>query len=301
MALRDVLVIRLGALGDFALSFPAFAALRAHHAADRLTLLTTRPFADLARNSPWFDEVLIDVRPPWHDLAGLRRLRAQLAGRDLVYDLQTSSRSSRYFFLAGCPPWSGIAPFCSLPDADPDRNNLHTIERQQGQLRAAGVATPVPLDLGWLAGRGPALASRYALLIPGTSAAHGGAKRWPVARYGALAVVLARRGLVPVVAGSAAEVADAASILAACPEAVDLAGRTSLADLAGLAARAAVAIGGDTGPIHLAAMMGCPVVALFSGFSNPALAAPRGRVTLLREAALTSLSVERVAASLPAL
>ena len=148
---------------------------------------------------------------------------------------------------------------------------------------------------------GPILPRPYALLIPGTSAAHGGAKRWPVDRFAALAGILAGQGVTPVVVGSAAEAADAEIIRAACTEAIDLTGRTTLADLAGLAARAGVAIGGDTGPVHLAAMMGCRVVALFSGFSNPALAAPRGQVTVLRQADLRALSVRRVAAALAGL
>ena len=114
-----VLVIRLGALGDFVLSFPAFAALRAHHAGDHIALLTTAPYAGLAGSSPWFDEVRLDTRPGWLDVPGLWRLRRQLAGFDLVYDLQTSGRSSHYFRLAGRPPWSGIARGCSLPDTDP--------------------------------------------------------------------------------------------------------------------------------------------------------------------------------------
>ena len=298
---RDILIIRLGALGDFALSFPAFAALRAHHSSDRLTLLTTRPFASLAADSPWFDEVLIDTRPRWYDVTALLRLRRILRKRDFIYDLQTSHRSSTYFALAGRPQWSGIARGASHPDADPGRNFLHTIERQQGQLRAAGVSTPVPLDLSWLEGCGPVLAQPYALLIPGTSASHGGAKRWPVARFAELARRLSSRRLVPVVAGSAAEAGDAAAIVAACPEAIDLSGKTSLQELAGVAHRAAFAVGGDTGPIHLAAMMGCPVVALFSGYSNPALAAPRGRVTLVREQDLGNLDVDRVEAMLPSL
>lgn len=298
---RDILIIRLGALGDFALSFPAFAALRAHHSGDRLTLLTTRPFGSLAADSPWFDEVVIDTRPKWYDAGGLLRLRRILRGRDFIYDLQTSHRSSGYFTLAGRPPWSGIARGASHPDADPGRNSLHTIERQQGQLRAAGVPAPVPVALSWLEGRGPVLPAPYALLIPGTSASHGGGKRWPVARFGELAQRLWGRNLVPVVAGSAAEAADAAAIMSACPGAIDLTGKTSLQELAGVAHRAALAIGGDTGPIHLAAMMGCPVVALFSGFSSPALAAPRGRVTLVREQHLGDLDVGRVEAALPAL
>ncbi len=293
---RRILVIRLGALGDFVLSFPAFAALRMHHPQDHLTLLTTAPFAGLARQSPWFDAVAVDARPGWADLAGILRLRRQLAGFDFVYDLQTSGRSSRYFRLAGRPGWSGIARGCSHPDSDPGRNGLHTVARQRGQLAAAGVDACAP-DVSWLQGGGLVVASPYALLVPGTSLAQGGAKKWPVARYATLAGLLAARGLRPVVVGTASEAGNAASILVACPGALDLTGRTSIQDLAGLAHRATLTVGGDTGPVHLAAMMGCRVVALFSRFSDPALAAPVGRVSVVQAERLDALEVGAVLAA----
>ncbi len=97
------------------------------------------------------------------------------------------------------------------------------------------------------------------------------------------------------VVGTLAEADDATAILAACPEALDLTARTSIEALAGLAHRAALAVGGDTGPIHLAAMVGCPVVALFSRFSNPALAAPLGNVRLVHAERLEALHAEEVA------
>jgi ADP-heptose:LPS heptosyltransferase len=308
-----VLVIRLGAMGDFVLSFAAFADIRAHHRGDTISLLTTAPFVSLAQASPWFDEVLVDRRPAWFDLPGLWRLSRQLRGFDLVYDLQTSRRSSRYFRLAGRPRWSGIARGAALPHDNPRRNDLHTVARQRDQLARAGVpqaatgrAAAAPgatieggPDLGWLAAGGPHVAAPYALLVPGTSAAHGGAKRWPAERFVALAGEIARRGVTPVVIGGTSEMAEAAAIQAAVPGAISFAGKTSLEDLAGLAARAAYAVGGDTGPVHLAAVMGCRVIALFSRFSDPALAAPVGRVTLLEAASLADLPVARVVAALP--
>jgi ADP-heptose:LPS heptosyltransferase len=291
-----ILVIRLGALGDFVLSFPAFAAIRAHHSGDQVTLLTTAPFAGLAADCPWFDRVEVDARPKWYQVAGLWRLARQLRGFDFVYDLQTSGRSSRYYRLAGRPAWSGIARGCSHPDANPNRNNLHTVERQLGQLAAAGVEAVAP-DLGWLRSGGPRVEGGYALVIPGTSMSQGGAKKWPAERFAGLAAGLAGMGLRPVIVGGRAEAGDAAIIRAACPEAVDLTGQTSIQELAGLAARARLAVGGDTGPLHLAAIMGCPVVALFSRFSNPVLAAPVGQARILRAARLDEVDLGAVLAA----
>jgi ADP-heptose:LPS heptosyltransferase len=318
--LKRVLVIRLGALGDFVLSFPAFAAIRAHHPDARITLLTTAPFAPLGQRAPWFDHVEIDARPGWWNLRGLTRLMRQLSGYGFVYDLQTSSRSSQYFRLAGRPLWSGIARGASHPDADPQRDRRHTVERQRGQLLAAGIGTFPAADLEWLvsgahpdvlraalaadvpADQEPASRRAIALLVPGASP-HRPEKRWPAEHFGALACKLAQRGLAPVVIGTAAERPLAATILSACPATRDLTGRTDIADIAALAARATLAVGNDTGPMHLAAAMGCPSVVLFSAASDPALTAPRGPggtwPTVLRVDDLADLPVERVAAALP--
>jgi ADP-heptose:LPS heptosyltransferase len=294
----NILVIKLGALGDFVQAFDPFAAIRARHRADRITLLTTAPFADLAERSPWFDRVLVDARPGWWNLPALLRLRRLLQGYDFVYDLQTSGRSSRYFRLAGSPPWSGIARGASHPHANRARDHMHNHPRQREQLVAAGITDfPAP-DLSWLTQGGPALPQPYALLAPGCSP-HRPEKRWPTAMFGAVARLLAERGLRPVVVGSRSEADLAATVRAACPSAIDLTGKTSLLELGGVAARAALAVGNDTGPMHLAAIVGCPSIVLFSAASDPALAAPKGKVTVLREADLADLALERVAACLP--
>ncbi len=289
-----VLVIRLGALGDFALSFSAFAAIRAHHTGDEIALLTTPPLVGLGTDSPWFDRVLADPRPSWLDPGGLLRLRRQLHGYDVVYDLQTSRRTNRYFWLAGRPRWSGTAWGCAYPHDNPKRNEMHTVPRQRDQLMRAGIYDLARPDLSWLRSRGPVLPPPYALLVPGTSRAHGGAKRWPIGRFAETARLLAARGITPVIVGTTADRESAAAIRAGCEAALDLTGRTTIQELAGLASRAQVALGGDTGPIHLAALMGCRVVALFSRFSDPALSAPVGDVRLLHAPALSDLPVDRV-------
>src|SRR5690606_19127730 len=74
----------------------------------------------------------------------------------------------------------------------------------------------------------------------------------------------------------------------------DLTGRTDFARIAALGARAALVVGNDTGPLHLAAAAGAPTIVLFSKASDPALAAPRGHVTVLQAADLAELPVETV-------
>ena len=293
-----ILVIKLGALGDFAQAFGPFAAIRAHHPGAEITLLTTPPFAPLARQAPWFDEVWENGRPK--GLAALwalgRRLRA--ARFDRVYDLQTSDRSSRYRWLVGRGvEWSGIAAGASHPHANPRRDFMHTVERQREQLAMAGIGQFPALALDWLDADITCfdLPERFALLIPGASPGRP-AKRWPVENFAALAAAL---DIPAVILGGPTEASLGATITQTAPGARDLTGKTSFADISALARRAAFCVGNDTGPTHLAAVAGCPTLALFGEDSDPALCAPRGpRVAVLRRQPLASLPMADVQAAL---
>jgi ADP-heptose:LPS heptosyltransferase len=299
-----ILIIKLGALGNVILSLDAFAAIRAHHPNARISLLTTALYAEWLRQAPWFDEVLVDTRPNWWDFPKLLRLRWMLVrpGFTRVYDLQTSGRSSHYFRLfprSARPEWSGIAPGCSHPDRDPNRDNMHDIERQVGQLHQAGISNVPRADLSWCRGDIGrfGLPRDFVVLVPG-SAPHRPGKRWPAERYQALAQALRGQGLTPVVVGSGNEVPIARNI----PAALDLTGQTSFGDLADLGRAARFAVGNDTGPMHLLATAGCPAVVLFSRDSDPARCKPVGPdVRVLRRPDLASLDVASVMAELPRL
>lgn len=304
-----ILVIKHGALGDLVQAFGPFAAIRAHHPAARIDLLTTPPFAALMRRAPWFDHVLTDDRPPWWHLPAQAALARSLAaaGYGRVYDLQTSARSSRllaWLRLFGArPEWSGIARGASHPHANPDRDAMHTQDRQREQLAMAGITAFPPPDLDWLEGDAARfdLPGRFALLIPG-AAPHRPAKRWPAEHHGALAAHLAAAGLTPVVLGTPAEAPLAATIRERCPAARDLIGQTAIADIAALARRAVLAVGNDTGPMHLIAAIGTPSLVLFSADSDPALCAPRGReVRILRVPDLRELPPAQVITAVAAL
>ncbi len=281
---QRILVIRLSALGDFIMALPAMAAIRAHHPAADITLLTSKPLAELGKRSGWFNRVEIDpASPRWRDIGAWWRLRRWLrAGRfDRVYDLQAQDRTAIYFRLfwpGRRPEWSGIAPGASHSHTDPERGRMHAFDIHAAQLAIAGIRDISAPDLTWLDESTPpllGLPSRIALLVPG-SAPHRPAKRWPAAAYGALGQMLVEHRVTPVILGTAEEKPLAQAIRAICPKARDLTGQTSLFAIAGLARRAAFAIGSDTGPMHLIAMVRCRVISLFSAESNPARSAPRG-------------------------
>lgn len=306
MKRERILVIKLGALGDVVQAMGAAAAVRAHHPGAEITLLTTRPYADLAQSAPYFDRVWIDERPGWGDPLGWLRLgwRLRRAGFARVYDFQTRARTAAYSLLMGIrerPEWSGTAPLASHPHDNPARDRMHTLDRQEEQLRMAGVTGPVPLpDLSWAAIEPPrfALAQDHVLLIPG-GAPHRPQKRWPIAHYAALAGRIAAGGMVPVVIGGSAERPLGQAIAAAVAETRDLTGQTGFGDILALARRAKRTIGNDTGPMHLAVAAGSPATVLYSAASDPALTAPRGRdVVILRRDDLSLLGVAEVAATL---
>ncbi len=300
-----ILVIKLSALGDFVQALGPFAAIRKHHADARITLLTTRPYVALAKASPYFDEVWADQRPkPW-DVPGMLRLRKMLrsARFQMVYDLQTSERSSRYFHLVATgTPWSGIASGASHPHVNPDRDSLHTLDRQADQLRMAGIPETPPPDLSWVERdlRKFHLPQKFVLMVPG-GAAHRTAKRWPAERYAAIARRLGERGIASVLIGTEADHEAVEAVLASSKTAMSLVDHTELLDIPAIARRAWAAVGNDTGPMHLAAAAGCRSGVLFSEESNPALCAPRGRVAILRKPDLAQLEVDEVWETLGAL
>ena len=303
--IQRVLVIKLGALGDFILALGPFAAIRKAHPDAEVTLLTTSPFVDLARMSGYFDDVWVDARPPLAAFSRWRALRKKLReGRfDRVYDLQTSDRSDWYFRLLGPgrrPEWSGRVRGSSLRHANPRRDHMHTADRQADQLKVAGISNvPLP-DVSWVRADVArfGLSQRYVLIVPG-GAAHRPAKRWPWRRYGHLGQCCVETGIEPVVIGALPEAPLAAEIVAVCPAARNLCGETSIADIAALARGAAGAVGNDTGPMHVIAAAGCPSLVLYSADSDPDLTKPVGPdVAVLCRPNLADLKVDEVAAAL---
>jgi ADP-heptose:LPS heptosyltransferase len=298
---RNILVIKHGALGDVILAQGPFQAIRAHHGDARIVLLTTRPFAAFLEKSGLFDEIWIDERPKIWQLSKLIPLIRKLRGGnfDRVYDLQTSTRTNSYFNFfpkRRKPEWCGIAKGCSHPHDSPLRTKIHTIERHIDQLKVAGIDSVPPVDFSWAMTDISRfkLPPKYALLVPGGSA-HRPEKRWPALRFAELAEYLDEKGITPVLIGGKAEAEAIAKIKEFCPGAIDLSSKTDFGDIASLGAGAVLAVGNDTGPLHLISAVGCKTVVLFSRASDPKMSRPRGRdVRVLREDDLTDLLLGHV-------
>ena len=298
----NILIIKLSALGDFIQAFSAFQAIRKHHPTAHIALLTTKPFVELAKKTNWFDAVYIDERPKIYNASAILKLRNFfISGKfNRVYDLQTNDRTAMYrkLFYPQKPEWSGVAKGCSHPHMNPDRDNMHSIERQEEQLYAAGIDNIPMTDISWLKDNnhnsGILPNKPFILLIPG-GAAHRPDKRWPAEYFAKLACLIADNGLLPVIIGTNYEQDAAKIIKKICPTAHNLVAKTSIFDLATLAVDANAAVGNDTGPMHLAAMIGCPSLVLYSNASNPDLCGQRGAmVDILRTNDLHSLKIEKV-------
>lgn len=265
---QHILVIKLGALGDFIYATGAMAAIRRHHPQDKITLLTTQPFEKLGRACGYFDDVWVDQKPNKFNLLGWAVLRKRLNSRHFarVYDLQNNDRTSLYFRLfSPRPEWVGAAKGASHRNASPERTAGHAFAGHQHTLALAGI-TDVHLDpLVWMKGHISAfpLHSPYVLIVAGCSPDHP-EKRWPIAHFRAVVGKLLLRGYQPVMIGTKDDADATSEICRGFDGVLDLTGQTGLFDLPDLARGAICAIGNDTGPMHICALAGCPVVMLFS-------------------------------------
>jgi ADP-heptose:LPS heptosyltransferase len=309
--LARILVIKLGSLGEFVLSLPAMKRIRDAHPRAQITLLTTPRFAELAKSSRYFDHV-----EPSGDQQGFGAALS-LAGWirrsrfDRVYDLENSAFTRRVFntMWPGRPEWSGDVRGASHRCVTRGRAKMHILERQADQLKTAGVWPHAPTapgeapppDLSWILKRAPeprpmpgaATPRPYALLAPGGVSKS--QELWPIENYAELARQLYEHGLDVFVIGSPEESAMARAIQRTTPRARDLTGGADFAQIAVLGARAALAVGNNSGATHLMAAAGAPTVALFSRAADSELSAPRGYVAILTAKQARDISVQQAA------
>lgn len=269
MEKERVLIIKLGALGDFVISVGGMLSLRKKHPNARFTLMTGSLYVNIARHMGLFDDYIIDNRNSYWDFADKLRLARQLKkGKfDYIYDFQCTSRTeNRYFTL--------IKHLYTKPFIWHDqRKALERVVTPRSCFLPSKVemreATPLPVERDRLEfmhaapGLVESLPRPYVLMIPGCSPTHPH-KRWPAASYGALAHRLAEHGIYTVAIGTRDEAAEVRCVAAASDKVVSLLNKISLADIPDLARHALAAVGNDTGPSHMAAVTGSPLIGLFA-------------------------------------
>ena len=286
------LIVRLGALGDIVHAIPVAAALRRAYPAARIDWLVSAKHRELLDLVPVIDRRLVindrPVRGPrpsaeagtsmWQAVRELRRARY-----DAAIDLQGLLKSALLSRASGAGRVVGFAPsylrerlarvfYNEVYDPGCDglydpRETRHVVEINLGLLAPFGITAgraefPIePVDSVIAHDMLQQTGGRYALLNPGAAWPN---KRWPPARLGAIAAGLRdRHALRSVVLWGPGEESLAQEVVATAAGSAVLSPRTAIADVIALIRGATVMLSGDTGPTHIAAAVGTPLVGLY--------------------------------------
>ena len=301
----SILVLRLGAMGDIVRTLPAVRLVKRGLPGARICWAAWDPWTVLLADHPEIDTVVglprselrRLARTPWTWpalFAASRRIVSRLSEQrpGLVLDFHGDLRTGVLGRLSGAPVRIGhdghqqkegnrFLTTLRVPAGERRRSR---IERNLDLVRALGLAdAPLPdagihIDAADVdAARAIAQSitagdGRYAVLNPGASTSQA-YKRPPASLFAAAARALVESGVSPIVVSGPGEDADADSVLDAAKGLARRAPATSLKTLAALLSDARVFVGGDSGPLHLACGVGCPVVGLY-GPTDPVVNSP---------------------------
>jgi lipopolysaccharide heptosyltransferase I len=277
-----ILIIKPSSLGDIIHALPTVNLIRRQYSEAHIAWLVNTAFVSLLRQCPVIDEVLPFHRQLYGSpltlpafakfLAALRRQQF-----DIVVDLQGLLRSGFIARVTGAPRCIGLSD--SREGASWFHNEvvpvsrLHAVDRYLLAARHLGCpAGPIEFPLGLGAGL-----QREGLIAINASA-RWATKLWGDDRFAELIRQLPRERVV--LTGSAADAERLGKIAQGCR---NVAGQTDLFELAALYRQCAVVISNDSGPMHLAAAVGTPVVAIF-GPTDPALTGPYGETKTVLQA-----------------
>jgi lipopolysaccharide heptosyltransferase I len=265
---------RLCALGDIVHARPVVAALRATHPEARIGWLVHPRFAPLLEVVAGLDAIHpLDRRSGARTLTAVRRLRY-----DVCFDLQGLLKSAAVARLSGARRVIGFArPWLREPAAalayseTGGRGDGHVIAKNLSLLATVGIDAPA-IHFGLRLPETPVVSCTreilglaadggFALINPGAAWPN---KRWPAERFGELARRMRERhGLPSAVLWGPEEATLAASVARASGGAALMAPQTTMVEMLTLARAARIVVSGDTGPLHLAAAAGTPVVGLY--------------------------------------
>ncbi|MEZ5065202.1 MAG: lipopolysaccharide heptosyltransferase II [bacterium] len=265
-------------LGDAVMATAVPPALRRRH--ETVGILTPAAIADVWRAAPDVDEVVtfspggeVDA----YRSAGYDRVLLGPVSFGSAWRALRGGVRERFGFGGECRDWllSRRLPARAYSRDRHQVENYRELAGLAGRPEDADAPRLVPLadwrqDVPaiWPDARRPRVA-----LQPG--ATYGPAKRWPADRFAAVGRALHERGLDVAVLGGPGDRAEVEAVLASAPDALDLGGRTTVGQLAAVLESADLLVTNDTGPMHLAAAVGTPVLAVF-GSTSPRWTRPFG-------------------------
>lgn len=277
---RNVLIVRTDRIGDVVLTLPMIAVLRTHLPSSRISMLVRHYTSDLITGTAGLDEIIHydeggTHKGFWNMLAELREQRF-----DLVVVSHPEFRIALMLFVAGIPKRIGSGyrwySFLFNQRVFEHRKTAekHEAEYNISLLRAIGcnadrvprVSLSIPdaareKALAELRDIGISESEKFVVLHPGSG---GSARDWSPDRFGDLARLLAGEGMKVVVSGDQRERSLVETVVERSQgTARALAGRFNLKELAAFLALARAFVSNSTGPLHIAAVVGTPVVAMY--------------------------------------
>ena len=299
--LKNILIIKPSSLGDIVLALPALSALRRNFPDAAITWLVRTEFAPLIKSHPDLtDIILFDRRflgKAWYNpraflallllITTLRRSRF-----DTVIDLQGLFRTASLGWLCGCKRRFGMSNarefahvFYTHKIAQ-NQDCIHLVDYYLKIIQVAGASdidvrfilpknSAADVSVGKLLAEHNITSDNYAVFVPGS--AHSD-KCWLTERFAALADKLSGKfGLSIIATGTASEKDTIENLKNKADTPItNFAGLTNLSELIALLRAARLVVSNDTGPGHIAAALGIPLVLMF-GRSNPARVAPYRR------------------------
>ena len=286
MEYKNILLIKMSSLGDILHTLPFAAALRHRFPEAKITWLVHPQFAGFLPDPPVIDEVLYFDKVKFNKMNLLDKLAYFLEMRrllhskkfDLVIDMQGLFKSAVLAAISGC---SNRIGYCEMREGSGliskavcgSHAGGHVIERYLDVARYLGATTdeivfPLPELTKETAAVQEKLAAQglqgeYVVIVPG---ARWKTKEWPVEHYARLAQMIVAEGCNVVLAGGTDDAPKGKRITELAgelPQLVDLTGQTSLRELAALIKGCKVYISADTGPLHFAAALKKPLIAMY--------------------------------------
>lgn len=284
----QILVIKLGAVGDFFRAIPIFTWIKDQNLKSNLTLLTTKDFVDLAKSLRIFDDVVTMQRHSSVSCNQITNTRRFLFTFDLVYDLQFVDRTKLYRLLTithARPVWCCMASERSWPSlilrykrSCPSIGSFQDIRPNQEALRKFSIAKP------------------FVAIVPFCSASSVWHKQWPLKNFLQIARIMHDKGFHIIVLGGREDLPQAGLFEQHFIK--SLVGATELQDLIQIMPHATLAIGNDTGLMHLAELCQVPTVVLMSEVNDSSKAAKGHTHIHYIKSPISEISVSSVAKGL---